>query len=1037
MKKRISVRKQRRSKQETVKQTQDSFSALVQGFPNVALMFDDQFKLIDCNDAAITILPFRDKADARANFYSVLERMALPTQTIGSPSISLQKQLAAAAEKGELSHESDLNINGKHLVLDMLYKRIPFQDSYAIVGYGNDITKLRETQEKSQKLAHTIGLSGSYLWELDAETLYYQLVTGNFDWLGIRETKGEGYLKDRAKQMLHPEDIHILYDSLSAYLQENQEKPFSCVIRFYNFAQGGLTWVRVVGYGSEYDEQGKITKLAGSFINIDDQMKELARKNVDLLRQQQLFRNVFSTMDAAVILMPNQEPIANAKFDEIMPGWKDVFVEEQDLDTLYQFFEELTMNPQDHIDSILSLRKTKQSRETLWRFKTGNIYSCRGFVVQLDDNSEKSGELWILRDITELERTKLLFNQIFNVMDPAIAILTDGRIIANDAYSEIFTDWQREYQIIKNVDKGKDYEVLRSYWDTLITNVDDHFVAIDKLRATHELQQSTWHFRNGNECIQKGYWLSLGQEGGELWVLTDVTDFYDAIRRANEASLAKSMFLSSMSHEIRTPMNAIIGMTSLARKSHDLLRIQRYLEKTEEAGHRLMALINDILDMSKIESGKLQIAENEFDYIKMCENAVNVIADKAMEKRIDIKIFYQSQFTSLVWADELRISQVIMNLLSNAVKFTPEGGSVTLTTKVIDDHLLRVSCADNGIGINQEAIPKLFRNFEQANKSITREYGGTGLGLALCKQIVELMGGNIQVESQPGKGSTFTFEIPFEWRGTIKVSASIGDVLMNTRILVVDDEPDITEYFTELLKSYYISSDTADSGTQALRLAQTAKEENNPYKIAFIDWKMPDISGAETARKLRQILPDCKVIIISSYEWDEIRSSFENDYDRYAIDFMPKPIPPSDIYNRIIQLLNVEVYNTDVVNFKDKKILLVEDVEINRQIVIDLLEDTECQIDEAPNGQIAVEAAKKQKYDLILMDLQMPVMDGLTATREIRKFNTKIPIVAMTANAFREDAQACFEAGMSAHISKPLDNDVFMRTLSEYLQESK
>jgi signal transduction histidine kinase len=485
--------------------------------------------------------------------------------------------------------------------------------------------------------------------------------------------------------------------------------------------------------------------------------------------------------------------------------------------------------------------------------------------------------------------------------------MTDGTFIANNAYSDIFPNWFDQYNAAITGDDVKDFNTLTAYWNSMITNTDEHIEAIKKLRTTHQPVESIWHFRDGRECIQKGYWLSLRDQGGELWVLTDVSRLYDAMRRANDASLAKSMFLSSMSHEIRTPMNAIIGMTALAQKTDDISRIKRYLEKTEEAGHRLMSLINDVLDMSKIESGKLQISENEFDYVKMIENAVNVVADKALEKRISVKIIYNSPITHFMITDELRTSQVIVNLLSNAVKFTSDCGVIKLTTDIIDDNSLRVSCADNGIGIGKDAMDKLFNSFEQADKSITRQYGGTGLGLAISKQIVELMGGSIAVESEEGKGATFTFTIPITW-----------------------------------------------------------------------------------SEKVRQI-EDSDIIL------DEDESN-----------------------------LNV---------FSCKKILLVEDVEVNRMIVSALLEDTGCIIDEAENGQVAVNMVKNTAYSLILMDMQMPVMDGLTATREIRKFNKDIPIIAMTANAFKEDAEACISAGMNAHVAKPIDSDSFMALLTDYLRK--
>ncbi|MDR0943590.1 MAG: response regulator [Ruminococcus sp.] len=735
--------------------------------------------------------------------------------------------------------------------------------------------------------------------------------------------------------------------------------------------------------------------------------------------------NIFQTMDAAVILMPDSEAIGNSKFSEIMPGWKDVFTPTQSTEGLYEFFKKFTINPQDHLETIQKLRDTRESQETIWHFKTGKTFSTRGFIIETDKDDEygelwvlrditdiesqnklfenifeampdpailflpdrppignsahskalpgwqkiyefgqvidtdireffgkyihnvddcteqikrlrethedqeiiwhlKDGteilfkatiidfpdgsfaELWISRDITELSNTKLLFNEIFNVMDPAVAIIKDGTLIANDAYYDVFPNWEYEYKNALTGDDEKDFAWLCGYWDSMITNVDEHIEAIKRIRETHEPQNSIWHFRDGKECIQKGYWLDLRDTDGELWVLTDVSNLYDAMRRANDASLAKSMFLSSMSHEIRTPMNAIIGMTSLARKTDDISKIKRYLEKTEEAGHRLMSLINDVLDMSKIESGKLQISETEFDYIKMVENAVNVVADRALDKRIDITVIYTAQISRFIIADELRISQVIVNLLSNAVKFTLDCGEIKLTTEIVEDNKLRVSCADNGIGISKDAMDKLFNSFEQADKSITRQYGGTGLGLAICKQIIELMGGTISVESEEGKGSIFSFTVPIIW-----------------------------------------------------------------------------------SEKHRQII--------------------ENDI-----------------------LINED--NEKFAAFSHKRILLVEDVEVNRMIVSAMLEETGCIIDEAENGEEAVNMVKNADYSIILMDMQMPVMDGLTATREIRKFNKKVPIIAMTANAFKEDAESCLSAGMNAHVAKPLDVDSFMALLIEYLK---
>jgi signal transduction histidine kinase/CheY-like chemotaxis protein len=394
--------------------------------------------------------------------------------------------------------------------------------------------------------------------------------------------------------------------------------------------------------------------------------------------------------------------------------------------------------------------------------------------------------------------------------------------------------------------------------------------------------------------------------GGYLFVFSDVTELTRAKLQAEAASIAKSAFLSNVSHEIRTPMNAIIGMTQLALKEEIPEKVRLYLSNTDEAGHRLLNLINDVLDLSKIESGKMEITEADFDFCRMVSNSVNVITEQTREKHITVSVNKLASCDYYVHSDELRISQILVNLLSNAAKFTPEGGKITLDInleKTGNQNIISIAVSDTGIGIAREALSKLFDSFEQADTTITRRFGGTGLGLAISKKIAELMHGSINVTSVVGEGSVFTVAFPVTFGGKLENQ--------------IEDDTDVTA----------------------------------------------DFSG--------------------------------------------------------------------------KRILIVEDVEVNRLIVTSLLEDTGAIADEAENGSIAVDMVKNNHYDLILMDMQMPVMDGLTATREIRTFNPDVPIIAMTANAFREDAERCLEAGMNGHISKPIEAVLFMNTVAAQLKKSE
>ena len=516
-----------------------------------------------------------------------------------------------------------------------------------------------------------------------------------------------------------------------------------------------------------------------------------------------------------------------------------------------------------------------------------------------------------------------------------------------------------------------------------------------------------------------------------------------AKNKSNMESRYKSAFLANMSHEIRTPINAITGMVTIGKSASDMERKDYCFDKIHDASNHLLGVINDILDMSKIEANKFELAPAEFDLEKMLRQVVNVINFRVDEKHQKFSVHIDRSIPRTLIGDDQRLAQVITNLLGNAVKFTPENGSISLAVRLVDKIndrcTLQFSVKDTGIGISPEQQKRLFQSFEQAESSTTRKYGGTGLGLAISKGIVEMMGGSIWVESETGKGSTFNFMVQV-MRGAEDKRKQLLDVnLNNVRILTVDDDPDILAYFIEIMQGFGLSCDAALSGEEAFELI----DQKGGYHIYFIDWKMPAMDGVQLAHEIKARVPENSIVImVSAAEW----SAIAEEAKAAGVDkFISKPLFPSAIVEVINECLGVDKrqmeksQSADIAGiFAGKHILLAEDVEINREIVQTLLEPTQLEIDCAENGVEAVRmfTDDPHKYDMIFMDIQMPKMDGYETTQRIRALDDPaaktIPIIAMTANVFREDVEKCLEAGMNSHVGKPIDFEEVMGKLRSY-----
>lgn len=516
----------------------------------------------------------------------------------------------------------------------------------------------------------------------------------------------------------------------------------------------------------------------------------------------------------------------------------------------------------------------------------------------------------------------------------------------------------------------------------------------------------------------------------------------DIARAANES---KSVFLSNMSHDIRTPMNAIVGFSALMqRDAHNPDKVQEYTRKISSSSQHLLGLINDVLDMSKIESGKTTLNISEISLAEVVEELMSMMQSQAKAKQQDFKIYVQDIINEEVLGDRLRLNQILINIISNALKYTPEGGKVEMTVSQLPQRtknfaIFRFVISDNGIGMSPEYLKTIFQPFSRETTSKTLGIQGTGLGMAITKNLVDLMGGTISVESELDKGSTFTLDLELRIQEE-EVDPDFWKKHGVTRLLVVDDEEYICKGIRYVMADTGVQIDYAPGGIPAVDMAQKAQNEGCGYDMMLIDWQMPDIDGIETAGRIRKIVPsDVPIMILSAYDLSEVE---EAGIEAGIDGFMPKPFFLSNFRNIVGNIKSRNTVKTEPEETDDilsgKYVLAAEDIELNMEILTELLKMAGAECEWAKNGKEALEKFEQSEpgqYDLILMDVQMPVMNGYDATKAIRQSAHPqagtIPIIAMTANAFSEDVKDALDAGMNAHVAKPIDMEQLRAAVRE------
>jgi two-component system sensor histidine kinase/response regulator len=928
-----------------------------------------------------------------------------------------------------------------------------------VASLMEDITEKKRAQEERNQVAKRMEM----LLESTGQGIYGIDLQGNCTFINRAACELVGYRPDEVLGRNMHDLVH--HHKLDGSVYPMDQCP---VFRSFQKGEGccidtEVIWRRdgtpvPVQYSSfPILEGGTIT---GAVVTVLD-IAERKRAEEKLEASEKLFRSIFENAQIGISIfeMEAQAYLTNSALQKMLGH------SEKELSGLEQWDEivhpdERASGAQRYAELIQGKRDTDEYEHRFIR-RDGRIVVGNGRFQLLRDAAGKPQYLVALtEDITErkrvqeaLQESEQLFRTIFENAPVGIGLhnVPKAQYFTNRALHEML-DYTHED--LNSVEK----------WDRVVHPNERALGAkryAELLEGKRDYDEWEQRFirRDGRLVIADGAFTVIRDiAGNPLYLLNTTKDITDrkqaeadlhvAKEQAVAATMAKSEFLANMSHEIRTPMNAILGMTHLALKTELTGKQRDYLTKTKVAAQALLGIINDILDFSKIEAGKLEVENTEFRLDQVLEDLSSVVSQKAHEKNLEFLIASPNNLPPNLVGDPLRLGQILINLVNNAVKFTDRGEvvvTVTLEERISERVRVKVSVRDSGIGMTPEQTARLFQAFIQADTSTSRKYGGTGLGLSISKRLVEIMGGEIWVESAYGVGSTFFFTAWLGIGSSEPERKRFVPDFSGVRALIVDDNPLACKILTEKLNVFALRVDSASSGEEAIR-ELSAADARDPYDAVLIDWQMPGLDGLETSRIIKQggVLEHIpKVVMVTGFGREDIRTQAE----QMGIEgFLLKPVSPSMLYDTVIDLFGSPESKGDRARSigaavhshaaSGIRVLLVEDNEVNQQVATELLESAGAIVRVANHGGEALsilltEDDQPPPFDVVFMDLQMPEMDGYTATRLIRAqpHLQGLPIIAMTAHALVEERQNCLDAGMSDHVSKPIDPDALLATL--------